>query len=976
MSIGALAFLNPWLLAGLAALPIIYWLLRTVPPRPRQIEFPPTRILVGIENREKTPHKTPWWLMLIRLLAAALIILALAEPVLNPDRGSVLKGGGPVALVIDNGWSAAAQWSERARMVDRLIDEAESRGRALVIVATADAANTLARIEAPPAARTRAAAVIPQAHGPERMPALNRLKAALGNQGDASIVWLSDGIDHGDAATFATELAGLASGGLTIVETGNGNEALGVFASIGQGGRLEASVVRADGASNEGLVLALSNRGERLGEARFKLAPGEKRAAVSFELPLELRNQVSRITIATERSAGAVSLMDARTKWNRVGIIAGSAREEAQPLLDPLYYIRKAVGPFAELVETDDANLASGLDRILAQKPSILILADIGTLADDEADKVREWAKGGGLLVRFAGPRLEKGGDDLLPIALRLGGRELGGALSWSTPQPLADFDDESLFAGLDAPKEVLVRRQVLADPTRLGPDVDVWARLKDGTPLVTSNDYGEGRIVLFHITANTKWSNLPLSGLFVNMLRRIATLGKLGGGAAAADGVVTNTAGDTARRLAQNVLPPIQVLDGFGDLRPPPPTAETIGRAAFDKTAVSIKHPPGYYGAAGRPRALNVITETTELKALPEMPSGVRRRGYDGQTSTSLKPWFLGAALALLLIDVIAILLLQGGSLFGQRRAPRTSAASVLVLVGAAMLAVAGAVLVGGGSSAAIAQPAGATSTAPKPSTREEQEADALALRVTGRVTFGYVLTGEPTTDGTSEAGLSGLVKVLTARTAVEPGEPVGVDIERDEIAFFPLLYWPVTSQAKELDTKTLAKIDAFMKQGGMIIFDTQDFGQGIPIELSQRTDPTQPTPLQRLIGKLDIPRLEPVPEGHVLTKSFYLLRRFPGRWDGGELWVESGGGSAAINEERKSRVDGVSSILVTSNDFASAWALDERNLAMFPVVPGGERQREMAYRTGVNIVMYALTGNYKADQVHIPALLERLGQ
>ncbi len=59
MSLGALAFLSPWLLTGLVALPIIYWLLRTVPPRPRQIEFPATRILVGIENREKTPDKTP-----------------------------------------------------------------------------------------------------------------------------------------------------------------------------------------------------------------------------------------------------------------------------------------------------------------------------------------------------------------------------------------------------------------------------------------------------------------------------------------------------------------------------------------------------------------------------------------------------------------------------------------------------------------------------------------------------------------------------------------------------------------------------------------------------------------------------------------------------------------------------------------------------------------------------------------------------
>lgn len=975
MSIGALAFLSPWLLAGLAALPIIYWLLRTVPPNPRQVEFPPTRILVGLENREKTPHKTPWWLMLIRLLAAALVIMALAEPVLNPDRGNALTSGGPVVLVVDNGWSSAARWSERSQMTDRLIDEAESRGRPLVVIGTAEAANANTRIEAPRDARVRAAAMAPQSHPPDRKAAIERLKAALGGRKDASVVWLSDGIDHGNATDFIDAIGSVGQSGFTIVETRNGSEALGVLATVGKGGRLNADILRAQGGAREGLVLALSSRGERLGEARFKFSAGEKRASVAFDLPLELRNQVSRISLATERSSGAVSLMDARTKWNRIGLLSGSAREEAQPLLDPLYYIRKAVGPFAELTETDDANLASGLKRILAQKPSIMILADIGTITDEAAESVKEWTENGGVLVRFAGPRLEKGGDELLPIPLRLGGRELGGALSWSTPQPLAAFADDSLFSGLDVPPEVLIRRQVLADPTRLGPGVDVWARLKDGTPLVTSTELGEGRIVLFHVTGNTKWSNLPLSGLFVSMLRRIATLGKLGGGTRSSDTLAS--VGNANRETSQSVLPPVQVLDGFGALRPPPPTAQSIARAEFDKARASIINPPGYYGAAGRPRALNVILEKTELKPLPSLPANARRRAYEGETSTPLKPWFLGIALALLFIDVIAIMVLAGGGLFTRRRTTPATSASALALF-AATGAFALSLLASGSLTPASAQSANTSGTAAatsKPSAKQQRD-DALAMRVTGRVAFGYVLTGDPTTDATSQAGLAGLVKVLTARTAVEPGDPVAVNIERDEIAFFPLLYWPVTANAKQLPTPVLSKIDAYMKQGGMIIFDTQDYGQGIPLGLAQRSSATGETPLQRLIGKLDIPRLEPVAEGHVLTKSFYLLRRFPGRWDGGQLWVEAGGASSSEDSERKSRVDGVSSILVTSNDFASAWALDERNLAMFPVVPGGERQREMAYRTGINIVMYALTGNYKADQVHIPALLERLGQ
>ena len=178
----------------------------------------------------------------------------------------------------------------------------------------------------------------------------------------------------------------------------------------------------------------------------------------------------------------------------------------------------------------------------------------------------------------------------------------------------------------------------------------------------------------------------------------------------------------------------------------------------------------------------------------------------------------------------------------------------------------------------------------------------------------------------------------------------------------------------ARPLSPEVLARIDAYMKQGGMIIFDTRDYGQGMPTGYNLRGDGS--TPLQRMLGNLDIPRLEPVPEHHVLTKSFYLLRSFPGRFEGGYLWVEAETPRDSDQGRQARRVDGVSSILITSNDFASAWAVDDRGQPLYPVVPGGERQREMAFRTGVNIIMYILTGNYKADLVHMPALLERLGQ
>lgn len=976
MSVAALALLNPWILAALASLPVLYWLLRTVPPRPKQILFPATRILVGLENKEKTPAKTPWWLLLIRLLAATLIILALAKPVLNPDKQYSLAGDGPLVLVIDNGWSAAKGWQQRLASAERLIDEAQSNRRAVIIVETAHAAQTRTmKLESPGDARATLQSLLPQPFAPNRLAALKQLQKTLKDSAEKppAIVWLSDGIDHnGNSREFMDGLAAASDGGsLTIVSDQAGQEPLALAAELGKSGTLIAKVMRTNGPARAGKVFALSARGQKLGAADFALGKSASSANIEFALPLELRNQVARIELAEGQSAGAVHLLDGRSQWQRVGMISGESQEQAQPLLAPLYYIQKAIKPFAEVIKPKDLNMLEGIETILEQNASVLVLADIGKLTGEMRDNISDWVNRGGVLIRFAGPRLEAGGDELLPVALRTGGRTLGGALSWSTPQPLAEFDQESIFAGLEIPKDVTINRQVLADPARIGETVKVWARLADGTPLVTAQARGGGQVVLFHVTANTDWSNLPISGLFVEMLRRITSLGSLSGTSVTSNDTDTLTAAQTTTDQQADNLLPIQNLDGKGILRQPPPTAEGFSASLFASIKASAKHPPGYYGPASAPRAVNVIDAKTELMELPALPSGSQRLVYEAQAATPLAPWLLSAALALVFIDIIAVLILAGlaGSWLGRRassanRQP-TSAAAILLACG----------LVSAGITSIPMDTADAGAfrrRGPVEKGPKLDGQDGIVQRATSKVTLAYVKTGDDAVDEISQAGLSGLSRVLAARTAIEPGEPLSVDIIKDEVTFFPLLYWPITKNARTLPEKTLAKIDAFMKQGGLIIFDTRDYGTGLTgTQLSGQNGAA----LKRLLGSLDVPRLQILPPGHVLTKSFYLLQSFPGRWDGGELWVDANTATATASRQAR-RADGVTSIMITSNDFAGAWALDARGRPLYPTVPGGERQRELSLRSGVNIVMHALTGNYKADQVHVPALLERLGQ
>jgi hypothetical protein len=213
-------------------------------------------------------------------------------------------------------------------------------------------------------------------------------------------------------------------------------------------------------------------------------------------------------------------------------------------------------------------------------------------------------------------------------------------------------------------------------------------------------------------------------------------------------------------------------------------------------------------------------------------------------------------------------------------------------------------------------------------------QTADDYAMRNALETRLAFVITGDAAIDETSEQGLKGLGAILGERTSVAAGDPAGINIERDEIVFFPLLYWPVKPDATVPSDAALARMDAFMKGGGTIFFDLREDGAGADALSGGATAASDA--LRRILAKLDIPPLEPVPETHVLTKSFYLLDRFPGRYDGGKLWVERTDSEGAAS----GNTDGVSGIIIGSNDYAAAWAMDEMGQALFASVPGTDRQ------------------------------------
>ncbi len=906
--LGALSFTSPLILIALAALPAIWLLLRATPPSPKPVRFPAFIILRQLQNREETPDRTPWQLLLLRLLLAAMIILALAGPVLNAPPKTVSNG--PLALVIDDTWPAAANWETRRDALRQAAAEADDAGRPVYVVTTAPKRfeNDTAPLTGEEV-RNLADTLTPRPYLSDRYAALQQLQALPDNAGATEIRWLSDGVAGPDDQAFAEALN--AQGAATLfIDAGDPKPLLRVIAETARGPSYRVERLNPQGAW-DGELVAIARDGRELVRTDVSMEPGARYADTVIDLPLALRNELASVRIENARSAGSVQLADARNRRALVGLVTETS--PTSNLLSGAHYLRQALEPYAEIIE-------DSIENVLAADPSVVILDDVGAIRAGEENALAAWVEKGGVLIRFAGPVLAEAAQDqtppLLPVQLRGGGRAFGGALTWETPQLLDVFPEGTPFAGLAAPKDVFVRRQVLAEP---GGETTMrtWARLADGTPLVTGESTGAGAIALFHVAATPQWSDLPISGVFIDMLRRLIFLSTLG---------PENADDATGARHA-----PTRLLDGFGRMSRPADDDPALTSAELSDPAGPDRL-PGYYGSPDAPLALNAVRSDTVYE--PISVSGIAAAPYAAAPPRRLAPALLAIALALLLADGIATLWLAG-----KLRFPGAATAALLALALAPLTA----------PDARAQEPLNAPIDA-------QTEETALLTRLA------YVKTGDPAMDRLSAQALAGLSRELYRRTSLEPGPPVAVDPEADDLSVYPFLYWPIVPGAAAPSEAALANIENFMRFGGLILFDTRDDERAISSGAT-----LEGQALQRILAQLNIPPLTPIPSEHVLTRSFYLLPDLPGRVRNNPVWVAA---------ETVGANDGVTPVIIGGRDWAGAWATDDIGRPLRPMGRGGERARELAYRAGINIVMVAFTGNYKSDQVHMPILLERLGR
>ena len=921
VAISSISFLFPWVLAALLTLPLIWWLLRIVPPRPKSVIFPAIRFLYRLKKDEQSAATTPWWLLLLRLVIAALIILAIARPILNLPEQRDSKG--EVVIIVDDGWTAAESWDSLKATLNKLVEETTRQERQLYIITAArqgEGRQVILKPLADQEAYGVAASLEPKSW-PAHYGSLVHLLPRLEFLDNPEFIWLSSGILQSahlpDLNDLIHQLSNI--GPLTIYR----EESITAAPIIGlpnlNSEELSVPLFLPEGAAiDNGVLTAKADGGKIITSVPFTFSENGISTNVSLKIPNKVRNDIRRLEIASSRNTGSVFLLDHRWQRRQVGLVTTVSEQVDQPLLDEIHYLSQALTPFFDITRGQ-------IEELLTEDRSLIVLGDAANLSEGIERKLLDWIAKGGVLVRFSGPKIANSSGTLVPVNLRSGNRSLQGAMSWNQPTHLGPIPQSSPFFGLNIPTDVTVKKQVLANPS---PELldKTWAQLEDGTPLVTADRQNAGWLVLFHTTATPEWSNLAISGLFVEMLREIGNLSQI----------------SNQNFSDQRSLPPFRLMDGFGGIQSEIGIAEPVNTAEMETLLLDASHPPGYYGDENFNIAINIgqFDTSYSLIDMGQFPATIRY--FDKSTVIDLVMPIILAALLLVLIDQITSLHLQG-KLPAFKTISRASV--ILIAIGLSV----------------FIMPTGTLAQ------ETEFDGDAKALAATLDTRLGYIRTRDTAVDRMSHNGLAGLSRQLRNRTAVEAKDPLPVDIEQDELVFYPLIYWPITPDFPALSDQAILKLNNYFSGGGTILFDTRNqnnVGQFGP-DLYNSPENAR---LRQLTARLDIPRVHQVPTDHVVTRSFYLMQTFPGRYDGGEVWIEDTTGIQGN--------DGVASVVIGSNDWAAAWAIDTDGRYQAATLPGNERQRELAYRFGINLVMYTLTGNYKADQVHIPAILERLGQ
>lgn len=915
MNFSFLQFLSPFMLGFLLLLPALWWLLKVIPPKPKHVKFAGTFLLQNIKEKDHEKRTMPLWLLLLRMAIITLFIIAFAGPFYNNKDEDVKTSSSISVIIIDNSWSAAQNWgqikSDLGSLSKKRALEDQQTLYFLTTTRTADQINEPEPLNALTdiMGRIETLSVNPWqsdfGHLQKQMDIVQKRHA------DFTLYYMDDGYLDTQETDFlnaqaAVEFYTVKNATALVLIDKNTNEAPALYNALNRDDVFRDDshrLIRSRDDALAGGTLSLNTRKNTNIPMPFTFGVDDTRYPIKTDrLPEGVVDHVKSLSVQGQNHVGGSYPFTQDSAPKIIGLL-GNDPGDKRDFLKGYFYIDKALSPFHTILYGDV--------NTLTDKADVIIMTDTDLLTDTNRTLIDDFMNEGGIIIRFADDDLANGKfKDLSPTPLRTTNRQLGSSFSWEIPQKISHYNEDTIFNNLPLSDDIKITRQLLAEPSLALQDKS-WAFLEDGTPMITATTKGNGWLFLYHSNLDPAWSNLALSGIFQEQLKKIVKL--------------SYRIGQSSSPQNSKAFYITKRFNGIGDL------LEPLGhevRITPDSTinALSDKTPPGIYSNGFETRILHIgdmikspppITDN----ALSEINNNARVTYYGGLSFITYKHLLMLLALLFMTIEAFWYC-----GFFRRFKA-------IGMVLGIVCL---GLTLHGNDATAS------------------QGKKDSPAY-LSSHAVLAYVITGDSQIDTLSRFGLEALVRETQRRTIADVDSVKGIDIEQDILSFYPFIYWPLTNTQSPISKETAHKINNYVSRGGTVFFDTRD---GYTGETAINRS------LQNVITHLPIPTLSKLPDNHVLKRSFYILKETPGLYDRQTLWY--------VPTESTDN-DGVTPYIIGGNDWASIWATDPSGRPMTHL-KNKAYQRELAYRFGVNMVLYALTGNYKDDQIHIPFILERL--
>ncbi len=885
-------------LAALLLVPIIWWISRIIPPKPKTLSLPSAYFLLGLESGKNSANDAPIWLKILRMFALSALIIGIANPMIILEKVQNNEATNRIIILIEDSYTAANNYENTRSAIKsafenlRITNNGQTQFHIIPIsIGILEKDITIGALDINEA-ENLALNIQPKPFFFNHKNAATSIEKL--NQ-KAKIYYFADGLIHENTELLLKELSANAidevqlyvpplieaSALKSVVQKSNTIEFEYVAAS-------KSSNVFVDFYSSNNIVLA-SVKGEN-GFGRLFLE----------SINQTIARKIAYARIRGTQSASAVFLLDSFDRRALVGI--EKPTEAEQPLLSDTNYIAAASKQFADVYQAEIKDLAQS-------DANAIIIGDRAGFSKQEADALKKFIDKGGLLVRYIGPQaISVPNDELVTAPFAPEPRNIKDALNIE-PISISPFSANSPFFGIEPPKGAVPTN--IAKLMDSEDSVNIWARLSDGTPFISARKFGKGEIIAIHTSAAPYWSDIAYSGLQPALLKRIISR---------ANSPILPS------NIRQSDLPmsAVKLIDGFGNLQSPPKPNPPIDMA-------KSKSPiwPGIYENIEARTIRQAYEQGTSFKAISEFPSNFETLKDNQTGAIKLQPLLLLMALLGLLFDWLYSIGLFA-KLITKFEVYLRKLANFRLRFQAHKLVIFALFMFLIGADFSYAEPNNQNNLKPNPN----------------GVKLAYLKTNDAANNAIMMRGLENLQIALNARTSVQAGPIIGLDASNDELALYPIIYWRLGNNPMPQSPIAQQRLNQFMRNGGLLFIDTR--GAGLNQNLARQN-------VQIALSGLVVPPLEQVTQDHVLAKSFYLLYGFPGNFQNAKLWAQSRASlSASAN-------DGVSPIVIGDGDYALAWGTL------------GHQNRNSALNVGINIYLYALTGQYKADQVHVPAILER---